>query len=270
MSKLDKWKSIIPLVFFAASILIGASGCSSNPKTSSPEPAKSDSLNEPDSSYVNFTRYARSDTWQKNKLQWLPDTDKNLWQSWYDQNYFIIAGNSQGSKINAAIGMKYELTSPGNYLPSDSVMILSLYSDINSIKTDEDYILVTIEPKSAGYDAVDIPPKPLHKDAQKILSASFLPPEYEGGEKALIDLNAVPIHTKGGLLEHMAGIRDPRKPRGIRHDQTSVLAVVICALLSGTKSFIGIGEWAANLSQEMLKRLGCKYSDRLLEIYSAK
>ena len=105
--------------------------------------------------------------------------------------------------------------------------------------------------------------KPLHKDAQKILSASFLLPEYEGGEKALIDLNAVPIHTKGGLLEHMARIRDPRKPRGIRHDQTSVLAVVICALLSGTKSFIGIGEWAANLSQEMLKRLGCKYSDRL-------
>jgi len=27
--------------------------------------------------------------------------------------------------------------------------------------------------------------KPLHKDVQKILSASFLPPEYEGGEKAL-------------------------------------------------------------------------------------
>ena len=112
--------------------------------------------------------------------------------------------------------------------------------------------------------------KPLHKDARKILSASFLPPEYEGGEKALIDLNAVPIHTKGGLLEHVARIKDPRKPRGIRHDQTSVLAVVICALLSGAKSFIGIGEWAANLSQEMLKRLGCKYSDRLLEIYSAK
>jgi len=57
--------------------------------------------------------------------------------------------------------------------------------------------------------------KPLHKDAHKILSASFLPPEYEGGEK-------------------------------------------------GTKSFIGIGEWAANLSQEMLKRLGCKYSDNRL------
>jgi len=105
--------------------------------------------------------------------------------------------------------------------------------------------------------------KPLHKDARKILSGSFLPPEYEGGEKAVIDLNAVSIQTKGGLLEHVEKIRDPRKPRGIRHTQVSVLAVAICALLSGAKSFIGVGEWAANLSQELLKRLGCRYSDKL-------
>jgi len=42
--------------------------------------------------------------------------------------------------------------------------------------------------------------KPLHKDSREILSAPFLPPEYEGGEKTLIDLNNVSIHTKGGLL----------------------------------------------------------------------
>ena len=105
--------------------------------------------------------------------------------------------------------------------------------------------------------------KPLHKNAQQILSAPFLPSEYEGGEKALIDLNAVPIYTKGGLLEHLANIRDPRKPRGIRHAQVSILAVVICALLSGAKNFIGLGEWAADLSQELLKRLGCRYSETL-------
>lgn len=105
--------------------------------------------------------------------------------------------------------------------------------------------------------------KPLHKDARKILSASFLPPEYEGGEKALIDLNKIPIQTQGGLMEYLNRIRDPRKPRGIRHTQVTVLAVAICALLSGAKSFIGIGEWAANLSQELLKRLGCRYNQRL-------
>jgi len=105
--------------------------------------------------------------------------------------------------------------------------------------------------------------KTLHKDAQQILSAQFFPSEYEGGEKALIDLNSVPIYTKGGLLEHLASISDPRKPRGIRHAQISILAVAICALLSGAKSFVGLGEWAADLSQELLKRLGCRYSDTL-------
>ncbi|TEB15577.1 hypothetical protein Psfp_02072 [Pelotomaculum sp. FP] len=158
MSKSGKWKSIILLFFFTASILIGASGCSSNIKTSSTEPAKSDSLNELNSSYVNFTRYARSDTWQKNKLQWLPDIDKNLWQSWYDQNYFIITGNSQGTKICEAIGMERFKSKEDNayFDVSESVMMLTLYSNINSIKTDENNILVTIEPKSAGYDTVVI------------------------------------------------------------------------------------------------------------------
>ncbi|OPX87165.1 MAG: Transposase DDE domain protein [Pelotomaculum sp. PtaB.Bin104] len=105
--------------------------------------------------------------------------------------------------------------------------------------------------------------KPLHKDTRQILSAPFLSTEYEGGEKALIDLNSVPIQSKGGLLEHLARIRDPRKPRGIRHGQVSILAVAICALLSGAKSFIGLGEWAADLSQELLKRLSCRYSEKL-------
>ncbi len=105
--------------------------------------------------------------------------------------------------------------------------------------------------------------KPLRKDAREILSAPFLPPEYEGREKALVDLNTVTLGPKGGLTEYLAKIKDPRKPRGVRHSQVTVLAVAICALLSGAKSFIGIGEWAANLSQELLKRLGCRYNDRL-------
>ena len=104
--------------------------------------------------------------------------------------------------------------------------------------------------------------KPLYKDARKILSAPFLPPEFTGGEKAMVNLNEVSIDTRGGLLDYLAKIQDPRKPRGIRHTQVSVLAVAVCALLSGAKSFIGMGEWAAHLSQVLLKRLGCRYSDR--------
>ncbi|MBE3586349.1 MAG: ISAs1 family transposase [Thermoanaerobacter sp.] len=79
----------------------------------------------------------------------------------------------------------------------------------------------------------------------------------------MVDLNKVAIETKGGLLDYLALVKDPRKRRGIRHAQISILAIAICALLSGAKSFIAIGEWASGLSQDMLKRLGCRYSERL-------
>jgi hypothetical protein len=101
---------------------------------------------------------------------------------------------------------------------------------------------------------------PLHKKARQILSAPFLPPELNGGEKALVDLNTACLP---GLLEHLATVSDPRKKRGIRHPQASILAVAVCALLSGAKSFVAIGEWAAGLSQDILRRLGCRYSPRL-------
>ena len=105
--------------------------------------------------------------------------------------------------------------------------------------------------------------KSLLKKAPAILSAPFLPPELTGGERAMVDLNTVSIDSKDGLLYYLTLLKDSRKKRGIRHSQISILAVAICALLSGSKSFIAIGEWAASLNQEMLKRLGCRYSERL-------
>ena len=105
--------------------------------------------------------------------------------------------------------------------------------------------------------------KPLLKKAATILSAPFLPPELTGGERAMVDLNTVSIESKGGLLDYLALLKDSRKKRGIRHSQISILAVAICALLSGAKCFIAIGEWAASLNQEMLGRLGCRYNERL-------
>lgn len=101
---------------------------------------------------------------------------------------------------------------------------------------------------------------PLRKNARQLLSAPFLPPELTGGEKAMVDLNAVSV---GSLLPYLATIRDPRKRRGIRHQQVSILAVAVCALLSGAKSFAAIGQWAAGLSQDLLVRLGCRKSERL-------
>ena len=105
--------------------------------------------------------------------------------------------------------------------------------------------------------------KPLSKKASTILSAPFLSPELEGGKRAMVDLNTVSIESKGGLLDYLALLQDSRHRRGIRHSQISILAVAICALLSGAKCFLALGEWAASLNQDMLKRLGCKYNDRL-------
>lgn len=71
--------------------------------------------------------------------------------------------------------------------------------------------------------------KPLVKKASAILSAPFLPPELTGGERAMVDLNKVALETKGGLLDYLALVKDPRKRRGIRHAQISILAIAICA-----------------------------------------
>ena len=49
--------------------------------------------------------------------------------------------------------------------------------------------------------------------------------------------------------------------RGIRHNQTSILAVAVCAVLSGARNFVAIGEWAEELSQKQLQRLGCRYHE---------
>jgi hypothetical protein len=100
---------------------------------------------------------------------------------------------------------------------------------------------------------------PLHKRAQQLLSASFLTSELTGGEKPVIDLNNVNLDANGGLIWHFQQLTDPRMRRGIRHNAASILAIAACAVLSGERSFVAIGEWAADLPQELLRRLGCRF-----------
>jgi predicted transposase YbfD/YdcC len=59
-----------------------------------------------------------------------------------------------------------------------------------------------------------------------------------------------------GLLELLALVPDPRKPRGIRHDLTGVLAVALSAVIAGAQSFVAIAEWAADAAPEVLAMLG--------------
>lgn len=58
------------------------------------------------------------------------------------------------------------------------------------------------------------------------------------------------------LLELLAAVPDPRRPRGIRHGLPGILAVGIAAVLSGARSFAAIGHWVADADADLLAALG--------------
>jgi len=60
------------------------------------------------------------------------------------------------------------------------------------------------------------------------------------------------------LLRVLMSLPDRRHRRGRRHDQTSILAVAICAVLCGARSYVAMAEWALRCSENLLKRLGCR------------
>jgi len=77
-----------------------------------------------------------------------------------------------------------------------------------------------------------------------------------------MDINNLALVGEKGLFKRLSKIADPRKSRGIRHNQFSILAISICACFSGCRSFAAIGQWAQNLSQELRKRLCCRRDKR--------
>ena len=60
----------------------------------------------------------------------------------------------------------------------------------------------------------------------------------------------------GGLLRALSQVPDPRARRGVRHSLSAILAVALCAVLAGARSFTAIGQWAANASPQVLAGLG--------------
>jgi hypothetical protein len=59
-----------------------------------------------------------------------------------------------------------------------------------------------------------------------------------------------------GLLEVLALVPDPRKRRGRRYLLVFVLAVAVACSLAGARNFREIGDHAADLPQEVLRKLG--------------
>ena len=100
---------------------------------------------------------------------------------------------------------------------------------------------------------------PLVKKVQSVLASAFPSPRLRTGASAIVDLNDIRLEGPSGLIEVLRSVKDPRKRRGIRHTQLSILVVAVCAALAGCRSFVAMAEWAADLSQDILERLGCRY-----------
>lgn len=58
------------------------------------------------------------------------------------------------------------------------------------------------------------------------------------------------------LLTVLAAVADPRARRGIRHRCGVVLALAVCAVLTGARSYVAIAEWTLDLTPAVRLRLG--------------
>lgn len=103
--------------------------------------------------------------------------------------------------------------------------------------------------------------RPLRKGAASILSGTFDHPiiTRHPRRRPIIDANKLDFDTPNGLLARLGTLPEHRSARGIRHSGVSIIAVGVVATLCGARSFIAIGEVAADLPQEVLARLGCKF-----------
>jgi len=60
----------------------------------------------------------------------------------------------------------------------------------------------------------------------------------------------------GDLLSVLRAVTDPRCRRGVRHQLVVVLAIAVCAVLAGARSYVAIAEWAHDLPAMVRNRLG--------------
>src|SRR3954447_17551082 len=82
----------------------------------------------------------------------------------------------------------------------------------------------------------------------------------------VVDLDASKVGATSSLAAALAAVPDARHRRGRRHELTGVLTIGACACLSGARSYVAIGAWAAAQGQAVLDCLGegCSSSDRVL------
>jgi predicted transposase YbfD/YdcC len=98
---------------------------------------------------------------------------------------------------------------------------------------------------------------PVTSESAAVPAASSSPTltVVDDSDPLLGELAVVPPAPEG-LLELIARVPDPRRPRGIRHALPGVLAVALAAVVAGARSFVAIAEWAADAAPEARSQLG--------------
>ena len=96
---------------------------------------------------------------------------------------------------------------------------------------------------------------PLHPQTQRILSAALAHPQLPRLEVKMMTLTDDDAHA---LFARLEAIADPRARRGRRHHQRALLAIILCAVISGAQGSTAIGEWVKRLPAAMLRRLRCR------------
>ena len=84
------------------------------------------------------------------------------------------------------------------------------------------------------------------------------PTVLAGGQLGLLSRSEVAVAGAAAedLLEALGRVPDPRDPRGRRYPLVPVLAIAVCAMLAGARSYVAIAEWAADAPPRLRARLG--------------
>ena len=100
--------------------------------------------------------------------------------------------------------------------------------------------------------------RPLNQRARRWLTDPVGNPKLIGKVNPM----KLTIQQTDDLIKILKTLPDPRKKRGIRHRQLSILALALGAVLSGARRFTAMAEWAQRCSQNILERLWCRFDDR--------
>jgi hypothetical protein len=83
-------------------------------------------------------------------------------------------------------------------------------------------------------------------------------PTPEGPPMVKLALSRLALEGRGGLIDVLQGLADPRHRRGIRHSMVSIMAIAVCATLAGAQSLMAIAHWAQDQRPRTLRRLRCR------------